>query len=116
LTPPSHIVGDGEIHRFQSDDKDLKKAVEQKAGRMFGNACSYTLTLRGHRDKNGNLYTKNTLINVLAQGSAIYTDTKFLIKSLVLSRTVAGGDVTTMNIVLPEAYTGSIPGVLPWVG
>jgi len=88
--------------------------VEQKAGRMFGNVCSYTLTVQGHHDQAGNLYQKNTTINVLAPGASIQIDTKFLIRSLTKSRTVSGGDSTTMNLVIPESFSGEIPKVVPW--
>lgn len=107
LRPTTFILDD-------SESGDLKSAVEIKAGRMFGNACTYSLTLQGHHDQSGNLWNKNTIINVQAKGAMIYNETDFLIKDLTLSRTNSGGDTTTMNLVLPGSYSGKIPQEVPW--
>jgi prophage tail gpP-like protein len=96
-------------------DSEIKKAVIAQAGRMFGESASYELTVQGHRDKNGNLYKKNTLITLLSPGAMVYTESKFLIKSLSMTRGV-DGDTSTMSLVLPGAYTGEIPEIFPWEG
>ena len=107
LRPYTFIVED-------SDSSDLRSAVEAKAARMFGAVCSYTISIQGHRDSNGNLLKKNTLINVLAPGGMIYKDTQFLIKNVKFTRNAESGDISTIEIVLPQSYAGQIPEVLPW--
>lgn len=96
-------------------DNEIKNAVLSKVGRMFGESASYELTVQGHRDREGNLYKKNTLITLLSPGAMIYTESKLLIKSLTMSRG-NDGDTTTFSLVLPGAYTGEIPEVFPWEG
>lgn len=107
LRPNTFIVED-------SNNNDLRKIVEQRAGRMFGSVATYNLQAQGHRDENGDLYTKNKSINVLSPSSNIIRDTKFIIKNINLDRTPDGGDIANMNIVLPEVYNGEIPKVVPW--
>lgn len=94
--------------------QDLQNSVKIKAGKMFADAMQWTLTVWGHRNKDGNLYEKNTFISVKAPRAMIYQDTKFLIKSLTMTRDENGGDSTTMSIVLPESYSGSIPTTFPF--
>lgn len=92
---------------------DIKKAVLSTAGRMFGKCASYELTVQGNRDRNGNLYKKNTFITLLAPGSMIYNETKLLIKSLTMNKGI-DGTTTSFSLVLPGSYTGEIPEVFPW--
>jgi prophage tail gpP-like protein len=97
-----------------AEQSDIQTAVKSKAGFMFANSVQYQLTVQGHRNRTGELYQKNTLISVLAPGAMIYNDTKFLIKKASLSRSSDGGDVTILDLVLPESYSGQIPAKLPF--
>jgi len=94
-------------------DSEIKQATLSMAGRMFGESASYELTIQGHRDKDGNLLKKNTIVSVLSPGAMIYRETNFLIKSLTMSRNNEG-DITEMELVLPGSYSGRIPEVFPW--
>lgn len=94
-------------------NSDIKQAVLSKAGRMFGESASYELTIQGHKNREGNIFQKNTSITVYSPGAMIYRETEFLIKSMTLSRTVEG-DTTEFSLVLPGAYTGQIPERFPW--
>ena len=114
----NYLVNKGILrnYNFVADDigdSDIKQTVLSKAGRMFGESASYELTIQGHRDRNGNLYKKNTLITLFSPGAMIYTETEFLVKSLTMSRGI-GGDATDFSLVLPGAYTGELPEVFPW--
>lgn len=91
----------------------IKKATLSMAGRMFGESASYELVVQGHRDKNRNLYKKNTLVSLLCPGSMVYRETNFLVKSLTMSRTDSG-DTSIFELVLPGSYSGEIPEVFPW--
>jgi prophage tail gpP-like protein len=94
-------------------DSEIKQATLARAGRMFGESVSYELRIAGHRDKNGELLKKNTIVSVFARGAMIYRETDFLIKSLTMTRD-DGGNATEMELVLPGAYSGQIPEVFPW--
>lgn len=94
-------------------DSDIKQVVLSKAGRMFGESVSYELTIQGHRNREGNVFQKNTSITLYSPGAMIYRETEFLVKSMTLSRG-ANGDTTDLSLVLPGAYTREIPEVFPW--
>ena len=107
LRPFTYIVHDAK-------DTDLQASVNAKAGRMFASSAPYMLTLQGHRNQDSNRWKKNTLISVYAPGAMIYHETKFLIKSVTISRNVDSGDTTVLTLVLPDAYAGIIPEIVPW--
>lgn len=90
---------------------DLQNAVKWKMGLMFGNAIRYNITVQGLRDQEGRIWETNTGINLTAPGVYIDNETLFLIKNLTLDRT---SQTTSMQLVLPESYTGKIPKRLPW--
>lgn len=90
---------------------DLQNAVKWKMGTMFGTAIQYTATVQGLRDERGRIWETNTAIDLTAPGAYIDNETRFLIKNLSFDRT---STITTMNLVLPESYTGEIPKRLPW--
>jgi len=91
---------------------DLQNAVKWKMGMMFANAISYSIVVQGLRDERGDIWETNKYINLTAPGAYIDNETKFLIKSLVLNK--SDSETTTMNLVLPESYSGEIPKRLPW--
>jgi prophage tail gpP-like protein len=81
---------------------------------MFANSCRYTLSVYGHKNKNGELYKKNTIITIKAPGAMIYNDFKFLVQNVTMSRDPEDGDVTTLDLCLPGTYSGEIPSSFPW--
>lgn len=94
-------------------DADVKQATEAKMGRMFGNAVTYSASVATWRDPAGNLWKPNTTITLIAPDAMIYNETEFVIRSIELQRDTKG-DVATLNLVLPGAFSGKIPEVLPW--
>lgn len=116
-----YLISQGIIRTYNfiiedAEKSDLQTSVKNKAGRMFGDAMQYQLTVWGHRNKNNELYKKNTLISVLASRAMIYTDTQFLIKKVTFNRSSQGGDTTILDLVLPESYKGEIPTTFPFEG
>ena len=81
---------------------------------MFANAVKYTLTVTGHRDKNGRLYRKNMTVSLFAPDAEVYRDTKLQVDSVQLSRSDSDGDIAVLSLVLPGARTGQLPEVFPW--
>ena len=92
---------------------DIRDAVESKMGRMFGNMVSYSLEMASVRDGFNNLWTPNTLINVLSPNNMIYNEYTFLIRDVEL---IFGQNSSTaiLDIVIPQSFSGKIPEVLPW--
>lgn len=98
--------------RQKQSGADLQNAVKWKIGLMVANAIQYSISVQGLRDELGNIWQPNTYINLTAPGSYINNETTFIIKSLTITK--SDSEITTMNLVLPESYSGEIPKKLPW--
>ena len=96
------------------DSAGLENAVKAMAGRMFATAVKYTLTVAGHRDKNGKLYRKNMMVSVLAPDAEIYKETKLQVDEVQLKRSESEGEQTVFSLVLPGARTGELGGGFAW--
>lgn len=96
------------------DSAGLENAVKAMAGRMFATAVKYTLTVAGHRDKNGRLYRKNMMVSVLAPDAEIYRETKLQVDEVQLKRSESEGEQTVFSLVLPGARTGELSGGFAW--
>ncbi len=89
-------------------------AAKAKFGRMFANAIAYRVDVAGWRDVNGALWAPNTTVRLLAPKAMIYKATKFLIRSVSLLRD-SEKDTASLLLVLPGAFFGRAPEVLPWL-
>lgn len=101
---------------FQAPDAkpaDLQTAVEAKAGRMFGNIVSYSVTVSTWRDPSGALWQPNTTVLLEAPGAMVYNPYEFLIRTVGFSRD-QDTETAQLSLVLPEAFNGQIPERLPW--
>jgi len=101
---------------FQSQDSEsgtLKEAVEAKAGRMFGNMVSYSVQLNTWRDPSGKLWEPNTLVSLQSDNAMIYSEYKFVIRSVEFSRD-ENSQTATLDLVIPGSFSGKIPETLPW--
>lgn len=96
------------------DPAGLENAVKAMAGRMFAAAVKYTLTVAGHRDKNGKLYRKNMMVSVLAPDAEIYKETKLQVDEVQLKRSESEGEQTVFSLILPGARTGELGGSFAW--
>lgn len=94
-------------------DADVKGAVEAKAGRMFGNMASYSVRVATWRDPSGNLWTPNTIVNLLAPDAMIYTEYAFVVRSVEFERE-GRAETATLNLVIPGSFSGKVPESLPW--
>ena len=98
-----------------ADDVTVQTAVENKIGRMFGNAVQYAVNVSTWRDSSGNLWQPNTMIHVEAADAMIYNQYKFVIRSINFAKN-SKKETATLNLVLVGCFTGKIPESLPWEG
>lgn len=91
----------------------VKATVQAKAGRMVGNMAAYIVALDTWRDPAGALWKPNTTLTLYAPDAMVYKEYEFIIRSVQLER--SSGKVTaSLNLVLPGAFSGAVPEVLPW--
>ena len=63
---------------------------------------------------NGNLWQPGTIITLKAPGARINNPSRFMIKNVTLQLDESGGQITGLDLAIPEAYDGTEPEVLPW--
>lgn len=94
---------------------DVKGAVESKAGRMFGNAASYSATVTTWRDANGDLWVPNSTITLIAPDAMVYSEYSFIVRSVEFVRE-RSSETAILNLVIPGSFSGQVPEALPWDG
>ena len=103
-------------HAFSVPDTEeggAEAATRAKAGRMFGDAAAYAVELDTWRDPAGRLWAPNTTVELDWPSAMIYGRYEFLVRSVEL-RATGSERSATLALVLPGAYSGEIPGRLPW--
>lgn len=92
---------------------DGPAAVHAALGRMFAGAVSYELDVPTWRDPKGRLWARNTTLKLIAPDAMIYTEYEFLIRTVTL-RQDADSKTATLHLVMPGAFDGEVPPLLPW--
>lgn len=95
------------------ENAEVEAAVRSKAGRMFSSSVSYEMELDTWRDDKGELWKPDTTITVLAPGAAVYRQYEFEIRQVQLRRTPSE-KTALLELIIPGAYSGILPEVLPW--
>ena len=96
-----------------TDGAGIKTAALSKLSRMFGSSVSYDLLCSVWFNSNGDLWDVNTQVQLLAPEIFVFTSYKFTIRSIQF---VVSGKTKTarLDLVIPEAFTGELPGSFPW--
>jgi len=92
---------------------DTKEAVESKMGRMFGSMASYSISVSSWRDPQGNLWEPSTTLKLEAKDAMIYSSYEFEIRSVDFLED-RSTQTATLNLIIPNSFSGKIPEVLPW--
>jgi prophage tail gpP-like protein/phage tail protein X len=108
LRPFTYIVDD-------TGQGDLKAAVEAKAARMFGGAVTYSANVTGWRDSRGDLWEPGATVQLNAPAAKVFGFYSFMIRAVTF-RAGNGGRDATLELVLPDVFSGKIPGSMPWDG
>lgn len=96
-----------------TENSNVKKAVEAKHGRMFGSMASYSAQVVTWRDPSGRLWEPNTTIKLLAPDAMVYSEYEFVVRSVTFERTRAS-EIAVLELVIPGSFSGEIPEALPW--
>lgn len=104
-------------HTFKLEDTergDAPEATKARMGRMFANMVTYTLSgIPSWRTPSGELWRPNTTVELLAPDAMVYRKTEFLIRRVIL-KTNKDATTATLELCLPGAFNGKVPGRLPW--
>lgn len=117
-TKNPHLKGVLRPFTFQAQDTDngnVKAAVDAKAARMFANVSNYSVTVSTWRDSFDNLWAPNTTITLFAVDGMVYSEYEFLISRVSFAKD-SDSESAVLSLVIPEAFKGEIPERLPWEG
>ena len=92
---------------------DIATAARAELGRMIAASIGYTVELSTWLDESGNVWEPNRTITLDAPDADVYNKYELLIKGVTLQKSKEQ-EKAVLNLVLPEAYTGDLPTVLPW--
>lgn len=96
-----------------TEDGDTPAATQAKMGRMFANACPFSAEVATWRDPQGAMWRPNTSVVLHAPDAMVYRETEFIVRSVSLHQD-ANKSTAALDLVLPGAFSGEIPEVLPW--
>lgn len=106
VRPLSFTVGD-------VNAGDLPGATRARMARMFGNMVAYVVKVPTWLDPNGVLWQPNTTVTLYAPGAMVYRKTELLVRDVIL-RAQSDSQTASLGLVLPGAFSGEQPEVLPW--
>ena len=96
-----------------TQNSNIKKAVDSKAARMFGNMVSYQVGVSTWKDQRGVIWEPNNVLELRAPGAMIYRSTEFLIRSVSLNKD-SKSESATLELCLLGSFTDRTPRSLPW--
>jgi prophage tail gpP-like protein len=92
---------------------ELPKAVEAAAGRMLAGAVTYTVEVATWRDPNGAHWVPGSTLQLEAPSVFVRKPYDFQIRSVKLKRN-SEANTATLLLMLPGAFGGEPPSMLPW--
>jgi prophage tail gpP-like protein len=93
---------------------ELPKATEAAAGRMLASAATYQVGVVGWRDPAGDHWAPATTIQLQAPSVFVPEPYDFQVRSVTMTRSARDGDNAAIDLMLPGAFGGTPPSVLPW--
>ena len=103
-------------YTFQAEDTEtgtVKTAVQSKISRMFASAVSYSVEVDTWQRPDGSVYQPGDLIMLRAPRAMVYDWFTFMVRNIRFNAD-ARSRTATLNLVLPEAFTGAVPEAMPW--
>lgn len=94
---------------------NILDAVKWKRSRMLAESAPVSANVTGWRDFKKNLWMENKTVTLYFPKACIFRETKFLITAVSLQKDLAGGNITTLTLSLPEAFTLDFPEEFPWL-
>ncbi|MFW6312268.1 MAG: phage baseplate assembly protein [Spirochaetota bacterium] len=93
---------------------DASRAAAWERTLSLVSATSVNVTAAGWRNADGAVWRKGEPVTLLAPSAMIYREATFRIAGVTMRIDEDQGRITELRLVLPEAYTASMPGAYPW--
>lgn len=101
---------------IEQDDAgtDPKLSAAWERSKAYVASMSCTAVISGWRRPDGKRWAERQVITLKAPGAMLYRETAWLIAGVTHTLTDDDGRLTTLRLILPETYAGTVPKVLPW--
>jgi prophage tail gpP-like protein len=114
-------VDDTTIKRYRprlvemdSVEQDPRRAASWERSKAFADSMSVSAQITGWRRTDGKLWAERQALMLQAPGAMLTRESKWLIGGPTHTMDADSGQMTTMRLIVPETYSGTIPKVLPW--
>jgi len=97
------------------DAKSATKSAEMQRALSFAESIQVSVQVTGWRPGNGKpVWTPGQVVTLKAPGAFIMRETVFIIRRRTLTLDASEGRTSTLDLVLPSTYSGTMPGSYPW--
>lgn len=104
---------------FSADDLEagnLTTALQWRRSKALADSYSLSITVTGWRNEFNQLWRENMKGTVLYPGVDIFDETDFITSGVTLTKDENGGNVSILEMVIPQAYSLEFPKSFPWEG
>ena len=121
---PSSILSDDSIpvYRpfvFSADDLEagnLETALKWRRSKSLADSTKLKITVTGWRNQVNMLWRENMKVTVQAPSVDIFKESEYIISGVDLKKDENGGNISVLEMVLPQSYSLSFPSSFPWEG
>jgi prophage tail gpP-like protein len=92
---------------------DISVATKGKIGRMLANSVNYSVQVATWRDRAGKLWEPGSTVVLHAPGALVYQPYALLVRAVVFEGT-PDSETATLDLILPNSFSGEIPERMPW--
>ena len=102
------------IEELGQQTTDITQAAKFSRSRAIIDSYEASVVVDGWK-YDGHIWTPGEIITVKAPGAYIFDETRLIIKRTSMTIDESGGQITVLDLGLPEAFDNSDPKGLPWV-
>lgn len=117
----SGSVSDSTVKRYrprlvEQDDTgtDPRLAAAWERSKAYADTMGVGVELAGWRRPDGKLWAERQVLTLQAPGAMLSKESRWLVSSVTHKMDADSGQTTNLGLIIPEAYAGTIPKVLPW--
>lgn len=104
---------------FSADDLEagnLETALQWRRSKALADSYSVMITVTGWRNEFNQLWRENMKGTVKAPSVDIFDESDYIISSVTLTKDKNGGNISQLQMVIPQAYSLEFPTSFPWEG
>ncbi len=104
---------------FSADDLEggnLETSLKWRKSKALADSYKVSVTITGWRNENNKLWRENMKGTIKAPSVDIFTESDYIISSVRLTKNESGGNISQLQMVIPQAYSLEFPDSFPWEG